>query len=62
VTLNYLNLRKGNCTELLTLEGRVSTCTRVLALSPNKRSLVYEEWEQEDSDIMMIENFGAAAN
>jgi hypothetical protein len=62
VTLNYLNLRKGNCTELLTLERPVSTCTRVLALSPNRRSLVYEELEQEGSDIMMIEHFGSSAN
>jgi Tol biopolymer transport system component/DNA-binding winged helix-turn-helix (wHTH) protein len=62
VTLNYLDLRKGNCTELLTLERPVSTCTRVLALSPNRRSLVYEELEQEGSDIMMIEHFGSSAN
>jgi dipeptidyl aminopeptidase/acylaminoacyl peptidase len=62
VTLNYLNLRAGKRTELLTLERPVSTCTRVLALSPNGRSLVYEELEQEGSDIMMIQDFDSAAN
>ena len=62
VTLNYLNLRAGKCTELLTLERPVSTCTRGLALSPNGQSLVYEELEQEGSDIMMIQGFGSVEN
>lgn len=62
VTLNYLSLRARRCTQLLTLERPVSTCTRVLALSPNGQSLVYEESERGGSDIMMIQDFGSAAN
>jgi Tol biopolymer transport system component/DNA-binding winged helix-turn-helix (wHTH) protein len=61
VTLNYLDLGARKRTELLTLDRPVSTCTRVLALSPNGRSLVYEELEQEGSDIMMIQEFDSAA-
>jgi Tol biopolymer transport system component/DNA-binding winged helix-turn-helix (wHTH) protein len=62
VTLNYLDLRTGSSMELATLDRATSTCTRVLTLSPNGRSLVYEELEQEGSDIMMIEDFSSAAN
>jgi Tol biopolymer transport system component/DNA-binding winged helix-turn-helix (wHTH) protein len=61
VILNYLNPATGSRIELATLDRPVSTCNRVITLSPNGRCLIYEEFEQERADIMMVENFRSAA-
>lgn len=62
VLLKYLDMRTGNHIDLGPLDRPVSTCTRVMAISPNGRALVYEQLDQQDSDIMMVENFGSARN
>jgi dipeptidyl aminopeptidase/acylaminoacyl peptidase len=62
VKLNYLNLATGIRSELTTLDRAVSTCNRVMSVSPSGSDLIYEQLDREDADIMMVENFGTGRN